>query len=618
MGLGYHGGFCKSRGDMIGVGKQQKMSIFILVDTEERLASLILQTDVGRVRQTALADWLPAGQGQQLDFCPSSTAILSFMRSAWPSRHCQWPLTCIQSLRHSSHSSSRLYSQISAETAQKRIAKQAPRESHKSSKAGGKDNRAIVSSHELYALHPSSPGSPLFHPYGTHILLKLQAFLRAQYPRYGFQEVISPIIYKKSLWEISGHWDNYKDDMFAVTGRGAQGGHDPEREIGEDEEYGLKPMNCPGHCLLYKSQRRSYKDLPLRFADFSPLHRNELSGALSGMTRLRRFHQDDGHIFCEHSQIEQEIRKTLSFVRTVYQTFDLGNYKLRLGTRPEQFVGYEEDWTRAEARLKNALEESRRDFYIEHGGGAFYGPKIDIILTDADGKDHQTATIQLDFQLPARFRLEYDTPKKSFIPGSGFQTTGASGTGASETQQQRPVLIHRAILGSLERFMALLAESYGGKWPFWMNPRQLAILTVGKSEKVQRRAEKLVHQLSSPDFQEGARKLTARNFMVDCDSSDQSVAKKIVDARKKGYTFYTIIGERNLEQPLQEQKLDLTLVSHPKPQEVHEALRGILQLQTPANPTETQGGKTDTKDTAVGLNVRQCQDYMTELDSKFL
>ena len=406
--------------------------------------------------------------------------------------------------------------------------------------------------------------------------------------------------------------------MFAVTGRDAHGGQDAEQEIGEDEEYGLKPMNCPGHCLLFKSQNRSYRDLPLRFADFSPLHRNELSGALTGLTRLRRFHQDDGHIFCKPSQVEDEIRKTLSFVKMVYQTFDLGNYRLRLGTRPTQFVGGLEDWARAEARLKNALEEGQQEYYLEDGGGAFYGPKIDIVLVDGDGREHQTATIQLDFQLPARFELTYDAPEKLSTPGVGIQSTRTAVADSTQTQLQRPVLIHRAILGSLERFIALLAESYGGKWPFWMNPRQLAILTVSNNEKIQRRVEELVHRLASPDFQEGARKIRAREFAVDCDLSDQSLGKKIVNVRKKGYCFYVVVGERDLEQPLDQHVLNLTLCSHPKPQEVYKIL-GDVASSRPGTDTAKDELKTAENQAApVVMTVSQCLDLMTRLESEFL
>ncbi|KAI4186100.1 MAG: hypothetical protein L6R41_003700 [Letrouitia leprolyta] len=463
---------------------------------------------------------------------------------------------------------------------------------------GLKDHHARVSANSLFTLHSSSPGSPLFQPSGTHVLQKLQDFLRAQYPSYGFQEVLTPTIYKKGLWEISGHWDNYKDDMFAVIGRGAQGGHDPGRQIGENEEYGLKPMNCPGHCLLFKSQKRSYKDLPIRYADFSPLHRNELSGALSGLTRLRRFHQDDGHIFCGHDQIKQEISKTLEFVHLVYQTLGLGAYKLRLGTRPQQYVGLVEEWDLAEICLMQALDESSRVYETIPGDGAFYGPKIDILLTDADGKDHQTATIQLDFQLPKRFALEYDT--------------------SASNKKHTPVLIHRAIVGSLERFTALLLQSYSGRLPFWISPYQMIVLTVGEKIQVRQRADSMARQLAFPDTRPGAQILKARKFMVDCDNSNQSLGKKILDARKKGYVFYAVVGERNLEQPPDKQTLDVTLSSHPYDEEVREVIDQFNQSQVRTRQNKNHASKISNQIVATSLTVQQCQELMTEIDSKFL
>ncbi|KAI4147262.1 MAG: hypothetical protein L6R39_003175 [Caloplaca ligustica] len=386
--------------------------------------------------------------------------------------------------------------------------------------------------------------------------------------------------------------------MFAVTGRGAQGGHDFGREIGEDEEYGLKPMNCPGHCLLYKSQKRSYKDLPIRYADFSPLHRNELSGALSGLTRLRRFHQDDGHIFCRQSQLKQEILRTLDFVQVVYRKLNLGNYKFRLGTRPEQSIGTVNDWETAEGHLTMALEESGRSYYINHGDGAFYGPKIDIVLTDADGKEHQTATIQLDFQLPKRFELEIDSSE----PGT----------------KETPVLIHRAVLGSLERFMALMMESYNGKWPFWMNPRQLIILTVGQDPDVRQRAGEIAQQLASPDARPDAQTLIARNFKVDCDNSDESIKKKILNARKKGYTFFAVVGHRNLEQPPDKQTLDISLATHPKEEHVQEAVKAFQHCRVSRTFPESHSSPVTAKATTLSLTVQQCQELMTDLESQYL
>ncbi|KAL8923823.1 MAG: hypothetical protein Q9208_004384 [Pyrenodesmia sp. 3 TL-2023] len=472
------------------------------------------------------------------------------------------------------------------------------KEANRNGRGESKTQRAVAFSHELFTLDRSSPGSPIFQPFGTHIFQKLQAFLRAQYPSYGFQEVLTPTIYKKSLWETSGHWENYKDDMFAVIGRGAQGVEDPEREIGEDEEYGLKPMNCPGHCLLFKSQKRSYKDLPIRYADFSPLHRNEISGALSGLTRLRRFHQDDGHIFCRHSQLQHEISRTLDFVRLVYETLNLGAYRLRLGTRPDHFIGTVDDWDTAEGHLKLALEESGRTYHVNRGDGAFYGPKIDIIVTDAHGKDHQTATIQLDFQLPKRFELEVDTPESN--------------------SKETPVLIHRAILGSLERFMALLMDSHSDKWPFWLSPRQMIILTVGQSSGVRERAGEIARQLAFPDGRPGAQTLEARRFMVDCDNSDETIGKKVFNARKKRYSFYAVLGERNMKPPPDKQNLDISLASHPKEQIMREALHAFLQSRTSDETSDTAAQSTSTNVTTMSLTVQQCQELITDLASRYL
>ncbi|KAL8828165.1 MAG: hypothetical protein Q9191_002753, partial [Dirinaria sp. TL-2023a] len=238
------------------------------------------------------------------------------------------------------------------------------------------DHRDLGTQLSLFTGHPSSPGSPIFHPDGAHIFLKLQSFLRAQYPFFGIREVITPNLYKKELWQQSGHWENYQDAMFAVKGGSGTVG-------GEDSNYSLKPMNCPGHCLLYKSQKHSFRELPIRYADFSPLHRDEISGSLSGLTRVRRFHQDDGHIFCMPEQVKAEIRSTLKFVDLTYDTLNVGPYKLVLSTRPDKdFIGTPEKWDMAERQLKEALDESGRPWGLNPGDGAFYGPKIDIILQD--------------------------------------------------------------------------------------------------------------------------------------------------------------------------------------------------------------------------------------------
>ena len=408
------------------------------------------------------------------------------------------------------------------------------------------DHRALGTSLDLFSNSIYSPGSPLFHPDGAHIFHKLQAFLRAQYQRYGLREVITPTIYKKSLWEKSGHWENYRDDMYKVTGRGATGQKE-NREIGDDEEYGLKPMNCPGHCLLFKSQKRSYRDLPIGYADFSPLHRNEISGALSGLTRVRRFHQDDGHIFCRPDQVEDEIIKALRFVEVVYKTFELGPYKLVLSTRPlDQYIGTIEDWDRAEAQLVSALHTSAQNFSINPGDGAFYGPKIDIILSDSHGKQHQTATIQLDFQLPQRFKLSYKAPTVDLAAKVKPPTSSDT---LAESSDVVPVMIHRAVLGSFERFMALLIEHYQGYWPLWLSPRQAIILTIGQDEHTLNYAAQAATALSGSEENDSGKPLAMQSysFNIDTDFSARGISKKIAEAKAKHYNLVCVIGAREAE-----------------------------------------------------------------------
>ncbi|SPQ18796.1 05a334d8-5dc4-4045-ada9-f6dd6b97ae10 [Thermothielavioides terrestris] len=381
-----------------------------------------------------------------------------------------------------------------------------------------------------------SPGSPILLPHGARIFNRLVDFLRKQYVQYGFQEVITPTIYKKALWATSGHLENYADDMYTVTSTSAS--------RADDAEYGLKPMNCPGHCLIFASQGRSYRDLPIRYADFSPLHRNEISGALSGLTRVRRFHQDDGHIFCRPSQIREEISKTLDFVRLTYGILGLGPYRLVLSTRPEQYIGSIDDWAQAEEALKRALTESGNDYTINEGDGAFYGPKIDIILKDSDGKEHQTATIQLDFQLPKRFGLKYTAPAPEF-ERRGETTTDPELL--AEYGPVQPVLIHRAVLGSAERLMALLIEHYNGKWPFWLNPRQAIVITVNSTEPVVRWArhtrDVLLGLSPAPA---SATPASPTGLAVDFDDSDRTVGLKVREATSKGYGVIVTVGPDDL------------------------------------------------------------------------
>ncbi|TLD12665.1 uncharacterized protein PgNI_04253 [Pyricularia grisea] len=393
------------------------------------------------------------------------------------------------------------------------------------------DHRTLGVRQELFTTSIYSPGSPIFLPNGTRIFNRLVEFLRKQYVRYGFQEVLTPTIYKKALWAKSGHLENYSDDMYTVTS--ASPSRADSTGDNEADEYGLKPMNCPGHCLIFASQLRSYRDLPIRYADFSPLHRNEVSGALSGLTRVRRFHQDDGHIFCRPSQIEEEIRQTLSFVKTTYDTLKLGPYRLVLSTRPEDhYIGELAEWDQAETALKAALDSLGEPWTLNPGDGAFYGPKIDIILQDSDGKEHQTATVQLDFQLPKRFELEYQAPP----PENG----DANATALLE----RPVMIHRAVLGSVERLMALLIEHYNSKWPFWLNPRQVMVVTLNDTARVVDKAFAVRDQLLGQKDGEVA---AASQLAIDIDNSARSLPLKIREAKSKGYGAIVTVGNSEVD-----------------------------------------------------------------------
>ncbi|EPE08644.1 threonyl-trna synthetase [Ophiostoma piceae UAMH 11346] len=423
--------------------------------------------------------------------------------------------------------------------------------------ASAPDHRDLGVQQELFTTSIYSPGSPIFLPNGARIFNRLVDFLRKQYVRYGFQEVITPTIYKKSLWAKSGHLDNYADDMFTVMSASLATGEQrvdksdkaEKDEAAHDHEYGLKPMNCPGHCLIFASQRHSYRDLPIRYADFSPLHRDEISGALSGLTRVRRFHQDDGHIFCRPSQVEDEIRSTLDFVRFTYSVLGLGPYRLVLSTRPTDghLIGSDADWDAAEDALRRALDHSGQAWTVNPGDGAFYGPKIDIILQDSDGKEHQTATVQLDFQLPRRFELSYQAPSPE------LERQGALVEGAEPSKEEAgpvtPVMIHRAVLGSVERLMALLIEHYNGKWPFWLNPRQVVVLTVNDSDAVVEFAKEVQGTLSGASadpLQSGGASSGSLLAAVDLDTSPRTLPLKVREAKSKGYGAIVVIGPKDV------------------------------------------------------------------------
>ncbi|XP_073003782.1 threonine--tRNA ligase, mitochondrial 1 [Typha latifolia] len=364
-----------------------------------------------------------------------------------------------------------------------------------------RDHRLLGQSQELFFFHPLSPGSCFFLPNGTRIYNKLIEFLRKQYRDRGYQEVLSPNIYNMQLWETSGHAANYKENMFVF-------------EI-EKQEFGLKPMNCPGHCLMFEHRVRSYRELPLRMADFGVLHRNELSGALTGLTRVRRFQQDDAHIFCRESQIKDEVKGVLEFISYTYGVFGF-TFELELSTRPEKYLGDIETWNKAEAALSDALNEFGRPWQINEGDGAFYGPKIDIGVFDALKRKFQCATLQLDFQLPLRFKLSYSAE--------------------DEAKLERPVMIHRAILGSVERMFAILLEHYKGKWPLWLSPRQAIVCSI--SSNTQEYAKQVHDQI----FQAG--------YYVDVDSTDRTIQKKVREAQLAQYNYILVVGvqEANTKQ----------------------------------------------------------------------
>lgn len=383
-------------------------------------------------------------------------------------------------------------------------------------------NHAISNKQLLYVTDPVTPGSVFFLPHGTRIFNKLVNFMKHQQLKYGFQEVITPLIYKTKLWEQSGHWQNYKDDMFKVVG------NDPSKE--EDmHEYGLKPMNCPGHCVIFSKFERSYNELPVRLSDFSSLHRNEASGALSGLTRVRRFHQDDGHIFCEMAQIREEITNTVNLIKNTYSVFGIRGAAVEflLSTRPDKFMGEIPAWDEAERQLSHVLDETAGagKWHVRPGDGAFYGPKIDVMLTDAFEKKHQVGTIQLDFQLPARFELEYIS--------------------AENNERKRPIMIHRAVFGSLERFFAILLDHYQGKWPFWLNPRQAVVIPV--SDKHVDVANEVRNSLVGEvvgDFEVAP--LTGHHFHVDVDARSETVGQRIKEAVKKGYSYLILVGDKDI------------------------------------------------------------------------
>lgn len=361
-----------------------------------------------------------------------------------------------------------------------------------------RDHRKIGRELDLIMFHEYSPGAPFFLPKGAIIYRELAEFIREEYNKRGYQEVVTPLLYDKALWETSGHWEHYRENMFLLESEG--------------RIFSLKPMNCPGHCLMFRNSTRSYRDLPLRIADFAPLHRNELSGTLSGLTRVRKFSQDDAHIFCTPEQLEEELRDCIDFVKHVYHDIFKMEFAIELSTRPEKFLGDIAVWNKAEETLTAVLDSLEIPYKINPGDGAFYGPKIDIHLKDAIGRSVQCATVQVDFQLPLRFELAYE--------------------GADNTKHT-PVMVHRAILGSLERFFAIMVEHFAGKFPLWLSPEQVRVLPIADRHNAY--AALVVKTLRDAGLR------------ADIDDRALTTNKKVREAELSRINYILVVGDKEVE-----------------------------------------------------------------------
>lgn len=357
-----------------------------------------------------------------------------------------------------------------------------------------RDHRKLGRELDIFSMHEEGPGFPFFHPNGMIIRNNLLSWWKGILQERGYGEILTPVILNEDLWHRSGHWDHYKENMYFT-------------EI-DEEGYAVKPMNCPGSTLIYSTTPHSYRDLPLRYAEFGLVHRHELSGALHGLFRVRSFTQDDAHIYCLPSQIKSEVFNIIDLADLLYQTFGF-KYTVELSTRPENYMGDLESWNQAEAALKEALEERNMPYIINEGDGAFYGPKIDYHLEDAIGRTWQCGTIQLDFQLPQNFDLTYI---------------------AEDGSKKRPVMLHRALFGSVERFMGILIEHFAGKFPLWLSPVQVEIIPV--SEKFKPYADQVFGQLKKAGIR------------VKLDERAEKVGYKIREAQLKKINYMLVIGEK--------------------------------------------------------------------------
>lgn len=361
-----------------------------------------------------------------------------------------------------------------------------------------RDHRKLGKELDLYDILPEGPGFPFFYPKGMVLRNILENFWREEHIKAGYVEIKTPMILNRDLWYRSGHWDHYKDNMYGV-------------KI-DDEDYAIKPMNCPGGMLVYKRSLHSYRDLPIRMGELGLVHRHELSGALHGLMRVRCFTQDDAHIFMMPEQIESEIIGVVKLIDRFYKVFGF-KYSVELSTRPQDFMGSVEQWDKATEALKSALNKLKQPFTVNEGDGAFYGPKIDFHLEDCIGRTWQCGTIQLDFQMPERFDLTY---------------TGSDG------EKHRPVMIHRVVFGSIERFMGILTEQYAGAFPMWLSPVQVKVLSL-----TERTADKCL---------EIAEQLKEKGFRVETDNRNEKIGMKIREAQLEKVPYMLVIGDRDVEQ----------------------------------------------------------------------
>lgn len=364
--------------------------------------------------------------------------------------------------------------------------------------AAKRNHRKLGSELELFMFSEEAPGMPFYLPKGQMIRNELEAFLREIQKEYNYQEVRTPFMMNQEVWERSGHWGHYKDNMYFS-------------EV-DNKSFALKPMNCPGHMLMFKNKLHSYRELPIRMCEFGQVHRHEFSGALNGLLRVRTFCQDDAHLFVTPKQIEDEIKSVMAQIDYVYKTFGF-EYEVELSTRPEDSMGDDKLWEQAEAALENVLQSLNYKYRLNEGDGAFYGPKIDFHIKDALNRSHQCGTIQLDFQMPEKFDLNYID---------------------ENNEKKRPVVIHRAVLGSLDRFLAILIEHFGGAFPAWVAPVQVKVIPVSNA----------VHEQYASEV---AYKLAQARIRVEQDARDEKLGYKIREAQMQKVPYVLVIGDKEME-----------------------------------------------------------------------